>query len=274
MGKSFTRGAARRRDDEREVVEVQIPLGLLGSLEDVRDGFFSLCVKAGRQVLTAMMEQDREALCGPKWKPDAQRRAIRAGTTRSEVTLGGRRIGIERLRARSMDGGELRLPSFGFAASRDPLDHRTVEAIAVGVSTRKYHRSLDPLSVDERERSVSRSCVSRRFVALSSRVVDGWLGRPLDRLDVRVVMIDGLLLRDHCILIALGVASDGAKHVLGLREGSTENAAVARAMLSDLIDRGLRAERPILFVIDGGKGDRRSVRRPSRRAALPGTQAP
>jgi putative transposase len=259
MGKSFTRGAARRRDDEGEVVEVQIPLGLLASLKDVRDGFFSLCVKAGRQVLTAMMEQDREALCGPKWKPDAERRAIRAGTTRSEVTLGGRRIGIERLRARSMDGGELRLPSFGFAASRDPLDHRTVEAIAVGVSTRKYHRSLDPLSVDERERSVSRSCVSRRFVALSSRVVDGWLGRPLDRLDVRVVMIDGLFLRDHCILIALGVASDGAKHVLGLREGSTENAAVARAMLSDLIDRGLRAERPILFVIDGGKALRKAI---------------
>jgi putative transposase len=72
-------------------------------------------------------------------------------------------------------------------------------------------------------------------------------------------MIDGLFLRDHCILIALGVASDGAKHVLGLREGSTENAAVARAMLSDLLDRGLRAERPILFVIDGGKALRKAI---------------
>jgi len=260
MGKSFTRGAARRRDrEEREIVEVQIPLGLLASLEDVREGFFSLCVKAGRQVLTAMMEQDREALCGPKWKRDAERRAIRAGTTRSEVTLGGRRIAMERLRARSIDGGELRLPSFGFAASRDALDHRTVEAIAVGVSTRKYHRSLDPLPVDERERSVARSSVSRRFVALSSRMVGQWMSRPLDRLDIRVVMIDGLFLRDHCILIALGVASDGAKHVLGLREGSTENAAVARAMLADLLDRGLRAERPILFVIDGGKALRKAI---------------
>lgn len=259
MGKSFTRGAARRRDGEREVVEVQIPLGLLASLEDVHEGFFSLCVKAGRQVLTAMMEQDREALCGPKWKPDPERRAIRAGTTRSEVTLGGRRIEMRKLRARSIDGGELMLPSFGFAASRDPLDHRTVEAIAVGVSTRKYHRSLDALPADERERSVGRSSVSRRFVALSSRMVDGWLSRPLDRLDIRVVMIDGLFLRDHCILIALGVASDGAKHVLGLREGSTENAAVARALLSDLVERGLGTDRPILFVIDGGKALRKAI---------------
>jgi transposase-like protein len=134
-----------------------------------------------------------------------------------------------------------------------------VEAIAVGVSTRKYHRSLDPLPVDERERSVARSSVSRRFVALSSRMVGQWMSRPLDRLDIRVVMIDGLFLRDHCILIALGVASDGAKHVLGLREGSTENAAVARAMLSDLLDRGLCAERPILFVIDGGKALRKAI---------------
>jgi hypothetical protein len=90
-------------------------------------------------------------------------------------------------------------------------------------------------------------------------MVGQWMSRPLDRLDIRVVMIDGLFLRDHCILIALGVASDGAKHVLGLREGSTENAAVARAMLSDLLDRGLRAEGPILFVIDGGKALRKAI---------------
>jgi transposase-like protein len=175
------------------------------------------------------------------------------------VTLGGRRIAMRRLRARSMNGQELRLPSFGFASSRDPLDHRTLEAIAVGVSTRKYHRSLDTLPSEESERSVCRSSVSRRFVALSSGLLARWMSRPLDRLDIRVVMVDGIFLRDHCILITLGVASDGAKHVLGLREGSTENATVAKAMLSELIDRGLCAERSLLFVIDGGKGLRKAI---------------
>ena len=158
-----------------------------------------------------------------------------------------------------MDGAELRLPSFGFASSRDPLDHRTLEAIAVGVSTRKYGRSLETLPIGESERSVCRSSVSRRFVALSSGLLARWMSRALDRLDIRVVMVDGIFLRDHCILIALGVASDGAKHVLGLREGSTENATVTKAMLSELIDRGLSAERPILFVIDGGKGLRKAI---------------
>jgi putative transposase len=259
MRKSFTDGVARQRVSEERIVEVQIPLRLLESLEDVGEGFFSLCVSAGRQVLGAMMEQDREALCGPKGVPNSERRAQRGGTTRSEVTLGGRRITMRRLRARLMDGGELRLPSFGFASSRDPLDHRTLEAIAVGVSTRKYHRSLDRLPSEESERSVCRSSVSRRFVALSSGLLARWMSRPLDRLDIRVVMVDGIYLRDHCILIALGVASDGTKHVLGLREGSTENATVAKAMLSELVDRGLSAERPILFVIDGGKGLRKAI---------------
>ena len=182
MGKTVTgrdRGQeAGGRESER--IEVQLPLGMLATLEDVQQGFFSLCVAAGREVLTAMMEREREALCGPKWVPNPQRRAVRSGTTRSEVTLGGRRIGIQRLRARSVEEGELRLPSFEFATSRDPLDARTLEAIAVGVSSRKYARALDALPKGAAERSVSKSSVSRRFVAMSSRLLDEWLSQRLD----------------------------------------------------------------------------------------------
>jgi len=242
-----------------ELIEVQLPLGMLATLEDVQQGFFSLCVAAGREVLTAMMEREREALCGPKWVPDAQRRAVRSGTMKSEVTLGGRRIAMRRLRARSVEGKEVRLASFEFAANRDPLDARTLEAIAVGVSTRKYARSLDALPEGELERSVARSSVSRRFVAMSSRTLTQWLTQPLDSLDLRVVIIDGIFFREHCVLIALGVASDGAKHVLGLREGSAENAIVAKGLLGDLIERGLSPEQARLFVIDGSKGIRRAI---------------
>jgi putative transposase len=61
-------------------------------------------------------------------------------------------------------------------------------------------------------------------------------------------------------LVALGVAADGKKHVLGLREGATENTAVAKAMLEDLVERGLGTERAMLFVIDGSKALRRAIR--------------
>jgi putative transposase len=62
------------------------------------------------------------------------------------------------------------------------------------------------------------------------------------------------------ILVALGVDSQGRKHVLALREGTTENATVCKALLADVRERGLDLERTVLFVIDGGTGLRKAIR--------------
>jgi transposase-like protein len=236
-----------------------MPLPMLATLNDVRQGFHSLCIEAGRQVLSAMMEQDRTALCGPKWMPNPEREAMRAGHTTSLVVLGGRQIEIKRPRARSIDAGERELASYRWAACGDPLDHHTMEAIAAGVSTRSYRRTLDALGSDEREVATSRSAVSRRFVALSAEVVSEYLSRPLGELDLRVIMIDGVVFDDHTILIALGITAGGEKVVLGVREGTTENAGVVTALLRDLIERGLSTEKARVFGIDGGKGLRAAI---------------
>ncbi len=200
---------------------IEVPLPLLGALTNTRNAFFELCVDAGRQVLDAMMEQDREHLCGPRWKRDPERVAGRAGTTASAVTLGGRRIGVDRPRVRNRAGQEVELPSFTFASSRDALDDRTLDAIACGVSTRKYRRSLERLPEDMEDQSVSKSAVSRRFVALSQKQLITWLTSPLGGRVFPIVMIDGIVLGDHTILIALGIDTDGKKQILGLREGVT-----------------------------------------------------
>lgn len=247
------------RQAEIPLAEVQIPLPLVEELWSVREGFFALCIEAGQQVLERMMEQDRIAWCGPKWSRDPRRQAMRAGSSPSEVTLSGRRIPIRRLRVRSVGGREQRLPSYAFAAARDPLDTRTLEAMAIGVSTRQYARSLEPLPEGYPERSVSRSSVSRRFVALTQKQLVQWLHRPLGELALRVILVDGIVFRDHTILVALGICDDGTKHVLGIREGSTENATVARALLADLVQRGLRSNRVLLFVIDGSKALRKAI---------------
>ena len=97
MKRSVTALRARQeRAAEVARVEVQVPLPMLGALHEVRERFFSLCVSAGKQVLGAMMEQDRTALCGPKWTPNAKRSGYRHGTTPGAITLGGRRIRMER----------------------------------------------------------------------------------------------------------------------------------------------------------------------------------
>jgi transposase-like protein len=247
--------------DAPKTTIVEIPLPLLGALANIEQSFFELCIGAGQQVLASMMEQDREDLCGPRWKRDPDRKAGRAGTTKSEVTLGGRRIAIPRPRVRSQAGHELGLPSFAFAANRDPLDHHTLKAVACGVSTRNYARSLDSLPEEIEERSVSKSSVSRRYVALTTKQMTTWLTTPLGDRHFPIVMIDGIHLGDHLVLIALGIDSEGKKQVLGLREGDTENGQVARALLRDLVERGLDPERARLFVIDGAKALRSAIRK-------------
>ena len=164
--------------DSPNTVAVQVPLPVLGALASAENAFFDLCVDVGQQVFSVLMEQDRVDLCGPKGKHDPMRRASRAGSTSSEITLGGRRLAVRRLRARSCEGEELALPSFAFAADRDPLDRHTMEAIACGVSTRKYARSLEPLSAESKERSTSKSSVSRRYVAMTAKQMTTWLTTP------------------------------------------------------------------------------------------------
>ncbi len=268
MKKTRTRPVAGEAPASPSLATVQLPLPLLDVLADTRTAFFGLCIEAGQQVLLRMMETDRVALCGPAHVPDPERRAYRHGQTRGEVTLGGRRVLVPRLRARSVDGAELALPSFAYAARRDPLDAHTLATLAAGVATRAYARTLDPLPPDRPARSVAKSSVSRRCVALTRAQLTAWLSQPLDALDVRVILIDGLHFRDHVILLALGIAADGVKHILALREGTTENAAVCKSLLADLRERGLALDRPTLFIVDGGTGLRKAIREHAGRAAL------
>ncbi len=253
--KSHTKPALRAMP----AAQVQISLPIQGVLRDVRHAFLGLCIDAGQRVLAAMMEADRIALCGPKGVPDAARRAVRGGTTASQVVLGGQRIAVRRPRARSKSKGELELPSFEWAACADPLDAATMAAIAAGVSTRRYGSTQEPVPLAHKPKAASKSAVSRRFVQLSQEQLAQWLVRPIGELDLPVVMIDGIHFRDRVILLALGFDAQGNKHVLGLREGSTEATRVVASLLSDLIERGLDAERVRLWVIDGGKALRKAI---------------
>jgi transposase-like protein len=59
--------------------------------------------------------------------------------------------------------------------------------------------------------------------------------------DVRLaaMMLDGMEIAERTHVVALGISTEGVKIPLGLWEGSTENATLARTLLADLVDRGL-----------------------------------
>lgn len=253
--------APRVRDTLGELARDQARVQLMLELRHlVRDNLREFVISAGTAALVAVLEEERTRLVGPRYEHRADRSARRAGSAPGELVMGGRRVQVRRPRARTLDGHEVQLPSWTTFGAEDPLQERAVEQMLVGVSTRRYARSLEPLPADLPSRGTSRSAVSRRFVAATERQMAEWLGRDLSALDLGVVMIDGVHIDEHVMLVALGIDGDGKKHVLGVREGATENAAACTALLADLRDRGLRTDRPVLVVIDGSKALAKAVR--------------
>ena len=242
-------------------------LPLVDLLVDTRTELLELAMRSGLKVFTAMLEEDRTAVCGPRYAHEPDRPASRAGTVRSEVVLGGRKVAIQRPRVRTADG-EVALPTFQTMAHRDPLDRRIVEQMLVGVATRQYARSLEPITAEIESRGTSKSAVSRRFVAKTRAQLETWQAASLDGLDLVALLLDGVHVGEHCLIVALGVAADGEKHALGIWEGSTENAAVCQSLLSNLQSRGLRTDRSLLVLLDGSKALRKAVRETFGDAAL------
>jgi transposase-like protein len=240
---------------------VQEALGrLVGS---AKEGLLALSVGVGLGVLAELLEEEVVEVVGVKGKHDSERVAVRHGHEPGEVTLGGRRVAVERPRARSADGrSELPLQTYAHFADRDQLSRVVLERMLAGVSTRRYRRTQEPVGsqVEQVARSTSRSAVSRTFVERTRRSLGELMSRRLDDVRLAVMMIDGLELQGRTNVVALGITSEGVKIPLGLWEGSTENATVATALLADLVERGLDPEQGILFVIDGAKALRKAIR--------------
>jgi putative transposase len=242
-------------------------LPLVDLLVDTKTELLELALRSGLKVFTAMLEEDRTAICGPRYAHEPERPASRAGTTRSDVVLGGRKVTIKRPRVRTA-AGEVPLPTFQLMAATDPLDRRVVEQMLVGVATRQYARSLEPLSPEMPSRGTSKSAVSRRFVAKTAAQLQAWQAAPLDGVELVALIIDGVHIGEHCVVVALGIAADGQKHALGLWEGATENATVCQSLLAHLQSRGLRTDRSVLVILDGALALHKAVRAVFGEAAL------
>jgi putative transposase len=240
---------------------VQEALGqLVGA---AKEGLLALSVGVGLGVLAELMEEEVDEVVGPKGKHDPGRAALRHGHESGDVTLGGRRVQVERPRVRSADGrSELPLQTYTHFADRDPLTKVVLERMLAGVSTRRYRSTAEPVGseVEQRARSTSKSSVSRMLVERTRRSLGELMSRRLDDVRLAVMMIDGLELQGRTNVVALGITTEGVKIPLGLWEGSSENATVATALLSNLVERGLDPEQGILFVIDGAKALRKAIR--------------
>jgi putative transposase len=254
---------------DQAVTRVQRPLPArvqeaLGELVGAaQEGLLALSVGVGLGVLAELMEEEVTEVVGPKGRHDPERSAARHGHEPGEVTLGGRRVPIERPRVRAADGaGEVALSVYRHFADRDPLSAIVLERMLAGVSCRRYGRVQEPVGeqVEQQARGISKSAISRTFIERTRVALSELMARRLDDVRLAVLMLDGIELKGRTNVVALGITSDGVKIPLGLWEGSTENAAVATALLSDLVERGLDTTQGVLCVLDGSKALRKAVR--------------
>ena len=249
-----------------KVLEAPLALSvpsLPSALEELRVSVDRFCLLAGVEALGEMLAEDAEALCGPRHARRPERRGYRWGTTTSEVAYQGGKVKVSRPRVRDLAGQEVSLASWEALSDPDLLRAWATNLMVLNVSTRKYRRAVRLPEGDVPSRkgdATSKSAVSRRFVALTRKKLKAWLASDLSALDLLVIQIDGLHVGDHVLVAAIGVDARGDKHVLGIAEGATENAATVQALLDNLIERGLDPSVPRLFIVDGSRALSKAVR--------------
>jgi putative transposase len=240
--------------------EIQEALGeLVGA---AREGLLALSVGVGLRVVHELMEAEVDEVVGPKGKWNAERTACRHGHEAGSMTLGGRRVPVSRPRARSVDDKELPIATYEYFADRDPLQRAVMDRMLAGVSTRKFARVGEPVGeqVEQAATATAKSTVSEMFIEKTRTALAELMARRLDDMRLAVMMLDGLEIAGRVHVVALGITTEGVKVPLGLWEGSTENATLARSLLADLVDRGLDPAQAILFILDGGKALRRAIK--------------
>ncbi len=249
-----------RKPGQRKIeLPEQVQVSLADLADRTRQGLLAFAVGVGMEVFRTLLEEDVTALVGPKGRHDPDRVAYRHSVERSSVVLGGRKAAVDRQRVRSIAGEELTLPTWAAFSGEDLLHDMATERMLAGLSSRRYEVGLEPVGEVEGS-GTSKSAVSRRFIARTRTALGELMARDLSELRLCAIFGDGLSLAEHTIVAAVGVDHDGNKHVLGLKEGSTENAVVCTGLLTDLQERGLDVSGGILLVLDGGKGWRKAVR--------------
>ena len=227
----------------------------------VKNRFGSFCTAVGIGALLTLMEQDVEAVSGPKGKHNPERTAYRHGFQETTVPMGNQRIAIKRPRVRStIDNQELPIPSYEAFNSDDELLEAALNRMLYGISTRDYPHGIEDYSDVAKTSGTSKSAISQRFIKASAQEAEKVLKRRFDDESFPVLMVDGVGFGDYTAIVALGITSEGHKIIMGLRIGSTENSQMCRDLLTDLIERGLQCEDGLLAVIDGSKALRKALK--------------
>ena len=235
-------------------------LPMLDLIEQAEMAVDELIDVAGRATIEAVLTLSARELAGPK---HPGKRAVGSigwhGQQNGVVNLAERKLRISKPRLRRKGKGkssEVEIPAYAAMRTHSRIGGRMLDILMRGVSTRNYREVLPEMAETV---GVSKSTISRKSIEASEKALKELAERRFEDSDILIVYIDGIVFSGHHVIVAIGVDSEGLKHVLGLRDGASENATVCTALLEDLVERGVKPDRRRLFVIDGSKALRKAI---------------
>ncbi len=239
----------------------QLLLPMVDLIEQCRMACDELIDVAGRATIQAVLELSAEQAAGGPRQQGKQRsgEVVWYGAQPGSVMLSDRKLAVQRPRLRRKGAGadkEVEIPAYAAMQDQPRLGARMLDILMRGVSTRQYRGVIPEMANTV---GVSKSSVSRQIIEASEAEVETLLSRRFDELKLVVIYIDGMVFGDHTMIGAVGVDTEGHKHVLAIREGATENTTVVKELLEDLVGRGLSPDHKRLFVIDGSKALRAAI---------------
>ena len=238
----------------------QVLLPMVDLIEQCRLACDELIDVTGRAAIEAVLQLSANQAAGGPAQQGKRRpgEVVFHGRQPGQVMLSDRKLEVERprLRSKGRSGQEVEVPAYAAMRNREQMGARMLDILMRGVSTRNYKEVIPQMAETA---GVSQSAVSRQVVEASEAEVEALLDRRFDELKLLVIYIDGLIFGDYTMIGAVGVDVEGNKHVLGIREGATENSTVITALLEDIVARGVDPQRKMLFVIDGSKALRAAI---------------
>ena len=229
---------------------VQLVLPMAEMVGWLRQGVGELIRQAGVQLVGLLMEEEVRELVGERSQPQSARTAHRWGTERGYCVVMGQKVPIERPRVRTTGDREVRLGSYELFHRGEPLTETVWEKLMLGLSTRKYGQAIRQFT---EAYGLEKSAVSEHFIEASRAKLKEMMERRLEKMRLCALLIDATPFQGQQMVAALGIAQDGQKTILGLRQGATENATVVGELLGDLVSRGLDFTEPRLYILDGAK---------------------
>jgi transposase-like protein len=250
------RGEVLKCEVGQDTTTIQMVLPIAEVLAGMKHSVENLMGEAGLLVVQSLVQDEAEKLTARRYAHDPARQAVRWGGEDGYVVFAGKKLPMERPRVRSLAGHEVPLERYRLFQSDGKMQDAAARNVLCGVAMRDYEKAVEGFGEGY---GIQKSSVSRHWKAASAKKLREMMERPLGDLDLLAILLDGIAFQDYLFVVALGMDTEGRKHVLGLWAGATENETVCQGLLDHLIARGLPADRKYLFVLDGSKALKKAV---------------